>query len=141
MLVGLPIYWRGQPETIWHYAAKIKEALKNNEQNILQLFWVWLKQQRVSLSQQDFIQDWKEDVPRQHRKAYALVAVIDTFCYLFWFLSASVPGYIEWNIDDAVELRRARSYHRLLSPDEERWLSKQVPHLIFAGFNLYASTP
>jgi hypothetical protein len=82
----------------------------------------------------DFVQDHHLGVPPNYGRSYGAVALMDTFCYAFWAPAISVPGYVEWNLSKALaSIARAGIFN---NAQIQFWLSRRVPHLVFATINL-----
>jgi hypothetical protein len=71
---------------------------------------------------------------RNYGWSYGADPLMDTFCYAFWAPAISVPDYIEWNLSKALACIAHVGIFN--SAQIQFWLSRRVPHLIFAIINL-----
>jgi hypothetical protein len=97
----------------------------------------WLKQKRQMMIDKTIEQHWEISFPREYLQTYGIVTALDTVCYLVWIPLVSVGdsrGGVEWNISRGVAVRVA--LYGQFGQQLQLWHKKQVPHLIFVGFNL-----
>jgi hypothetical protein len=103
-------------------------------------WWKWGRKKRAEMIERDFIQKFDTPVPSKYVWIYGAIALIDSFCYIFWVLAVSLPDPygITWNTEKglALRLQLAGETESTMNSGLKQWLKFQLPHQILVGCNL-----
>jgi hypothetical protein len=156
ILLVLPEYWYTMPDISWRDLVDLKKRItrafqgsqpshSTDPSDQTQLENVtdrpfglrWWKQIRASMIERDFVQEWNNAVPVKYKWTYGVVALLDTFCFIFWILAVFHPDGIEWNTSKglAIRLQLAGETESTMSSSLKAWLRYQLPHQIISGFS------